>query len=268
MDYSTFSENQSLYFANVILSIFVTLLAYGAGPLLFVVFRRKPILKKRFRLFCIFYTLIVSISFMALRSMSGDNVGTFAPALIWGFVFYRIGSRILRSKGAILTEENTQKEAGCAVAKQEPTPIVEVYRSNFKLPQDREKQAGRNYFKTGFFILLAVFVCTSAVFAWQYSTCVTEVKEAQKEAVSLKERVRSGQTAINELRDQISKLEDAAQDAEEESDMLNNSIGFIVDGSSYYHNYWCNIFRRAPEYWAHNIEYCEYIGYSPCPYCW
>lgn len=45
-------------------------------------------------------------------------------------------------------------------------------------------------------------------------------------------------------------------------------IGFIVDGSPYYHNYWCDTFQNADEYWAHNIEYCAYIGYSPCPYCW
>lgn len=45
-------------------------------------------------------------------------------------------------------------------------------------------------------------------------------------------------------------------------------IGFIVDGSSYYHLFTCSIYRDASTYWAHNIEYCESLGYSKCPLCW
>jgi uncharacterized protein YpmS len=150
--------------------------------------------------------------------------------------------------------ENTQAETGYAVAKAEPAPIIEVYRSNFKLPQEREKNAGKNYFKMGFFIMLAVLVCLSSAFVWLYSNCSMDLEEAEKEISSLQEKVDSKQNIIRSMR--------------EESAMLNSSIGFIVDGSPYYHNYWCDTFQNADEYWAHNIEYCAYIGYSPCPYCW
>lgn len=259
MDYSTFSENPNLYFMSILLAMAITLLAYGAGPLLFALIWKKPILKKRFRLLCILYTITVAILFMALRFVAGDNVGTFAPALIWGIVFYKIGSHILRSQGRLSTvemkpPENLQAETSCAVAKAEPAPIIEVYRSNFKLPQEREKNAGKNYFKMGFFIMLAVLVCLSSAFVWLYSNCSMDLEEAEKEISSLQEKVDSKQNIIRSMR--------------EESAMLNSSIGFIVDGSPYYHNYWCDTFQNADEYWAHNIEYCAYIGYSPCPYCW
>ena len=105
MDYSTFSENPNLYFMSILLAMAITLLAYGAGPLLFALIWKKPILKKRFRLLCILYTITVAILFMALRFMAGDNVGTFTPALIWGIVFYKIGGHILRSKGRLSTVE-------------------------------------------------------------------------------------------------------------------------------------------------------------------
>lgn len=280
MDYSTFSENPNLYFMSILLAMAITLLAYGAGPLLFALIWKKPILKKRFRLLCILYTITVAILFMALRFVAGDNVGTFAPALIWGIVFYKIGGHILRSKGRLsIVEmkppENLQAETSCAVAKVEPAPIVEVYRSNFKLPQEREKNAGKNYFKMGFFIMLAVLVCLSSAFVWLYSNCSMDLEEAEKEISSLQEKIDSNQNVIRDLRQQIDELESdyytlrgVAQDTAEASAMLNSSIGFIVDGSPYYHNYWCDTFQNADEYWAHNIEYCAYIGYSPCPYCW
>ena len=54
----------------------------------------------------------------------------------------------------------------------------------------------------------------------------------------------------------------------ERSGFLMNSIGFIVNGSGYYHTYDCTEFQNADEFWAHNIEYCESLGYSKCPYCW
>lgn len=45
-------------------------------------------------------------------------------------------------------------------------------------------------------------------------------------------------------------------------------IGFIVNGSNYYHLFTCSIYKDASTYWAHNIEYCESLGYSKCPLCW
>ena len=66
MDYSTFSENPNLYFMSILLAMAITLLAYGAGPLLFALIWKKPILKKRFRLLCILYTITVAISWRGI----------------------------------------------------------------------------------------------------------------------------------------------------------------------------------------------------------
>lgn len=53
-----------------------------------------------------------------------------------------------------------------------------------------------------------------------------------------------------------------------ESNFLNENIGFIVDESDYYHNFQCDEIKNAARYWAHNIEFCESLGYTPCPNCW
>lgn len=49
--------------------------------------------------------------------------------------------------------------------------------------------------------------------------------------------------------------------------VLNERIGFIVSGSKYYHTIDCEIYQNSSKYWAHNVEYCESLGYSECPTC-
>lgn len=87
---------------------------------------------------------------------------------------------------------------------------------------------------------------------------------------------------IKELEADVAKFQKSVQALEAENasmtdDMIKylpdaiflyNNIGFIVNGSNFYHNYECPIFQEADEYWAHNVEYCEYLGYSPCGRCW
>lgn len=50
--------------------------------------------------------------------------------------------------------------------------------------------------------------------------------------------------------------------------MTEKQIGFIVHGSKYYHQFKCNVYQAEDEFWAHNIEYCKYLGYEECPLCW
>lgn len=94
-----------------------------------------------------------------------------------------------------------------------------------------------------------------------------EYQEIQNEKVELESKVDSRSIRVIELTARL------------------NQIGYIVKGSKYYHRFeidthsWddfyqggihfkCIEFPDDAEYWAHNIEYCEYLGYSPCPTCW
>lgn len=75
------------------------------------------------------------------------------------------------------------------------------------------------------------------------------------------------QERVDELEDQIGPMADRITEISSHSNFLMNYIGFVVEGSSYYHTFECSTFQSADTYWAHNIEYCEYLGYSPCPAC-
>lgn len=81
-----------------------------------------------------------------------------------------------------------------------------------------------------------------------------KISNLMEERNTLSERLSSANARIDEMREPFF--------------FLLNRIGFIVDGSRYYHNYDCSVFQAADTYWAHNVEYCEYLGYSKCPNCW
>ena len=50
-------------------------------------------------------------------------------------------------------------------------------------------------------------------------------------------------------------------------ELVDASIVFIEnDGSELYHKYECDKFL-GDDWWAHNVEYAEYLGYESCPKC-
>ena len=66
------------------------------------------------------------------------------------------------------------------------------------------------------------------------------------------------------------KAEDAIKTSSEWLDayFAIKRIGYIYDGYKNYHQLGCSLIGKYEKYWAHNIEYCEYLGYDPCPNCW
>lgn len=80
------------------------------------------------------------------------------------------------------------------------------------------------------------------------------------------------------LKSERDTLKDEKEDLENRLDVTNgygfemyahlSRIGFIVNGSKYYHHFECDKFKNAGSFYAHNIEYCEYLGYTKCPECW
>lgn len=75
-------------------------------------------------------------------------------------------------------------------------------------------------------------------------------------------------TENNKLKEEYSNILDDYINDIELTHFYYNKIGLIVNGSNRYHRFDCPIFQESDRFWAHNIEYCEDIGYSKCPDCW
>lgn len=116
--------------------------------------------------------------------------------------------------------------------------------------------------------LLVVCIC---ILGYRVSVLTAARDDLTAENAELHSRVSTLSTEKTQLQEKVNDLEARNEDLSgylHDATFLYNNIGFIVEGSNRYHNYDCPVFQGADEYWAHNIEYCEYLGYSKCGNCW
>lgn len=131
--------------------------------------------------------------------------------------------------------------------------------------------------------VLAIVLCIALALSlagnvWQGVSWASDSAESAEEIRVLNNKLTQKEEAIKEYRTKVGDLNTELARVKTQKEglyghldaalFLYNNIGFIVSGSSYYHNYECPVFQAASEYWAHNIEYCQSIGYGACPVCW
>lgn len=131
--------------------------------------------------------------------------------------------------------------------------------------------------------VLTIVLCIALVLSlagniWQGVSWASDSAESAENIRVLNNKLTQKEEAISEYRTKVGDLntelarvniqKERLYDHLDAALFLYNNIGFIVNGSSYYHNYECPVFQAASEYWAHNIEYCQSIGYGACPVCW
>lgn len=106
---------------------------------------------------------------------------------------------------------------------------------------------------------------------FHYVTILLDEQDAiQKELTAAQKTSIEHQRRASALKGELESLQADYDFAEEYAIKyfdISAIIGFVVSGSSKYHTYECNVFTSAKEYWAHNVEYCKYLGYSPHT-CW
>lgn len=127
------------------------------------------------------------------------------------------------------------------------------------------------------FLLGALVALSFGVNIIQY----TKTAELKQESISLSRANASLKAEVGELKSDVSDYKDEVEQLTAERDyfyeywynnsdkvdLLDTSIVFIEDDGSYlYHRYECRGFL-GESWWAHNIEYANYLGFDPCPLC-
>lgn len=268
-------------------SALVTAATYGAGPMLLALLRKKPLRVRYLRIFSAVYTIAVWAVWQFL-TYDGNAVRTM-PALLWGYVFYRLARSVLDKKPvpAIPKERwYTCPKCGQLVPEGKPCDCESLS------PQPGEKLCGTPFIQAGqtppgveteqpkpgrrspvvpLCIAAALLVVCTCILGYRVSVLTAARDDLAAENVELRSRVSALSTEKTQLQEKVNDLEARNEDLSgylHDATFLYNNIGFIVEGSNRYHNYDCPVFQGADEYWAHNIEYCEYLGYSKCGNCW
>lgn len=268
-------------------SALVTAATYGAGPMLLALLRKKPLRVRYLRIFSAVYTIAVWAVWQFL-TYDGNAVRTM-PALLWGYVFYRLARSVLEKKPvpAIPKERwYTCPKCGQLVPEGKPCDCESLS------PQPGEKLCGTPFIQAGqtppgveteqpkpgkrspvvpLCIAAALLVVCTCILGYRVSVLTAARDDLAAENAELRSRVSTLSTEKTQLQEKVNGLEARNEDLSgylHDATFLYNNIGFIVEGSNRYHNYDCPVFQGADEYWAHNIEYCEYLGYSKCGNCW
>lgn len=268
-------------------SALVTAATYGAGPMLLALLRKKPLRVRYLRIFSAVYTIAVWAVWQFL-TYDGNAVRTM-PALLWGYVFYRLARSVLEKKPvpAIPKERwYTCPKCGQLVPEGKPCDCESLS------PQPGEKLCGTPFIQAGqtppgveteqpkpgkrspvvpLCIAAALLVVCTCILGYRVSVLTAARDDLAAENAELHSRVSTLSTEKTQLQEKVNDLKARNEDLSgylHDATFLYNNIGFIVEGSNRYHNYDCPVFQGADEYWAHNIEYCEYLGYSKCGNCW
>lgn len=268
-------------------SALVTAATYGAGPMLLALLRKKPLRVRYLRIFSAVYTIAVWAVWQFL-TYDGNAVRTM-PALLWGYVFYRLARSVLGKKpvpaipkerwytcpkcGQLVPEG---KPCDCESLSPQPgkklcgTPFIQAGQTPPGVETEQPKPGKRSPVVPLCIAAALLAVCT-CILGYRVSVLTAARDDLAAENAELHSRVSTLSTEKTQLQEKVNDLEARNEDLSgylHDATFLYNNIGFIVEGSNRYHNYDCPVFQGADEYWAHNIEYCEYLGYSKCGNCW
>lgn len=268
-------------------SALVTAATYGAGPMLLALLRKKPLRVRYLRIFSAVYTIAVWAVWQFL-TYDGNAVRTM-PALLWGYVFYRLARSVLEKKpvpaipkerwytcpkcGQLVPEG---KPCDCESLSPQPgkklcgTPFIQAGKTPPGVETEQPKP-GKRPPVVPLCIAAALLVVCTCILGYRVSVLTAARDDLAAENAELRSRVSALSTEKTQLQEKVNDLEARNEDLSgylHDATFLYNNIGFIVEGSNRYHNYDCPVFQGADEYWAHNIECCEYLGYSKCGNCW
>ena len=106
MDYELFLQGPEVYIPVLLISLFITVTAYGAFPLICATARRKPVTRKKYRGLC--YGINAAVMFFFIV-MNGGAVSIGAYAL-WTGVFSSLGIKILKSRNVLIDLTNIEQQ--------------------------------------------------------------------------------------------------------------------------------------------------------------
>ena len=102
MTYELFNQGPAAYIPIILVSLLITLVAYGAFPLVFARMRKKTITKKKYNLFCYCVNFLVMVLFVAVNGNSSSG----APYLLWTWVLSMSVIKTLKIRGVLEETQN------------------------------------------------------------------------------------------------------------------------------------------------------------------
>ena len=100
MLYEMIQKGPTVWVPFLLVSLLITLVAYGIFPLVFAWTRKQPVIKKKYRLTCYIVNAVIMLFFIIENNSTNSY-----PYLFWTELFVQIGLKTLRKKGFVVNHE-------------------------------------------------------------------------------------------------------------------------------------------------------------------
>lgn len=96
MNYELFQQGPAVYIPVILVSLVVTIFAYGMIPFIVARKRKKMITRKKYNRICYGYNVLIMLVFLVINGASSG-----APYLLWTSVFASNGRKTLMRRGLL-----------------------------------------------------------------------------------------------------------------------------------------------------------------------
>jgi len=286
MSYESLLENPGATFLTYFISLLITLVVYGAYPLLYAILQKEPITPKRYKWVCygVNFFLFIFIMFGILQGTSAW------PYIFWTAVFISVGRKILRDKGLLIdSKENAQEEASASqpdIPAQIPDtfePVAQITPVEPTIPNEHP----RTFSSKGAVIALSVMCALLLIVA---SVSIFHSYQQQQSIIQLNEQVTqlleeldltnqtlsrteanlsASRSIAQDLQAKLSDKNTEISELSEDLQFFNKYVVFVPDDNTrIYHKYDCpKRTAKSTSFWAYNVEAAKSTGYKPCEEC-
>lgn len=284
----------------MLIDLFLTAIIYGLAPIILLVFRKTSISRKKLMVFHIVYTFSIALGIKILLFLAGEEIGSFAPAFLWGYIFYRINLSQFKKRGILAEPKPDTSVLGCSqpetqechlpldplppASEDSPTeediPAESIPAENVSFPAEPEQtqtaipqKCIRVFFVLIFAVLLIISTCIIFLLYSKNLDLQNELNELQgaeetisAEYHSLQYKYDLAKTRYNNILNEYNDIVDEYSAIVDEYNFYHNYAVIVTETGKRYHQYGCYHVNYG-SFLIYNIDAAKYYGYTPCKDC-
>lgn len=233
----------TLNFQVFILNLIATLILYGIFPVAFAGIRRKPLAKKKYRILCTIITVAIWLAIGVVNSFSGSALSSGAPAILWGYLFYKVGANILQKKNlfsdVIHISDNANVDSDedlSSISTFEKKEVLSPIEKNINSSSETHLLKNRNFLVISLIIVIAILVGLNI---WQFQSNRSNIKtiaDLEEKLETMTSNYDDAKKESEEIRNHYADMTPETFAREYELNHMppdDKSVSLTIDGETY-----------------------------------
>ena len=236
MNYEMFLQEPEVFIPIILISLVITILAYGAFPFIFARTRKKTITKKQYNRWCYGINLLVMFAFCVINGVASSG----GAYLLWSLIFTSAGLKTLQNRGVLegyyvgdkeptnplsqTADVNSQKQVAAQVSgvsgEIHQVRASDVPSCKHQVVTYQQSSKADKTFKILLWVMVALVAACLAVTLYQNISMRNQLDTLLVENNELKNTVSEQKTTISKNLTKISNLQKKADNFDDMCDSL------------------------------------------------